>query len=115
MPTQVIATSSLRRNLQVANFQRCERVLHQRQALVTLQRILSPVADDPSALPSPIPSPFSISNSSCLFTRGQTPSASSCTVLLHFSRYWTGRLKMSSLCVCVFVHYILFVGKILQT
>ena len=30
---------------------------------------LSPIADNPSAVPSPTSSPFSLSNSSCLFTR----------------------------------------------
>ena len=48
----------------------------------------SPVVDHPSALPFPTPSPFSISNSSCLFTRCQSLCASYCTTLLYFSRYW---------------------------
>ncbi|KAJ8792345.1 hypothetical protein J1605_019901 [Eschrichtius robustus] len=46
----------------------------------------SPIAEDPSALPSPPPRPPPVSNSSCLFTRCQPLDASCCTVLLYFSR-----------------------------
>ena len=58
------------------------------------------------SLPPPLPPP--VSNSSCLFTRCQPLYASSCTVLLYFSRYCTVRLKMFSL-FFVFVFYVLFV------
>ena len=60
----------------------------------------SPIADDPSALPSP-------TSSSCLFTRCQPLYASCYTVLLYFSRYCTVRLKMFSLFLCLFVTYYL--------
>ena len=55
---------------------------------------LSPIADDPSALPSPPPLPPPVSNSSCPFNRYQPLYASCWTVLLYFSRYCTARLKM---------------------
>ena len=52
-----------------------------------------PIADSPSALPSPISStPFS--SSSSLFTRCQFLFASHCTVLLYLSRYCTVSLKL---------------------
>ena len=52
-----------------------------------------PIADNPSALPSPISStPFS--SSSSLFTRCQFLFASHCTVLLYLSRYCTVSLKL---------------------
>ena len=79
----------------------------------------SPIADDPSALPSPTSSPPPVSNSSCLFTRCQALYASRYTVLLPFSRYCAVRLKMFSLflclfCVCfVFVLYFFFVFNVL--
>ena len=57
----------------------------------------SPIADDPSAVPSPTSSPFSISSSSCLFTRCQSLCASCCAVLLYFSRHSTVGLKVFSL------------------
>ena len=56
-------------------------------------------------LPPPHPTP--VSNSSCLFTRCQPLYASSCTVLLYFSRYCTVRLKMFIFCVCLFFMYYL--------
>ena len=68
----------------------------------------SPIADDPSALPSPTSSPSSIRNSSGPFTPCQPPSASCCTVLLYFSRSCTVRLKMFSLSF-VLVFDVLFV------
>ena len=61
----------------------------------------SPIADVPSALPSPTSSPPPVSNSSCLFTRCQPLYASCCTVLLYFSRDCTLRLQMFSLFFCV--------------
>ena len=42
----------------------------------------SSIADDPSALPSPMPLPPPVSNSSCLFPQCQPLCASCCTVLL---------------------------------
>ena len=68
---------------------------------------LSPVVDDPSALPCPVPLLPAVRNSSHLFTRCQPLYASSCAVLLYFSRYCTVRLKMSSLSF-VFGFYALF-------
>ena len=50
--------SSLQKNLHVANFQRCRYMFHQRQAWVTLCTS-PPIADDPSAPPSPASSPSS--------------------------------------------------------
>ena len=67
---------------------------------------LSPIADDASALPSPISSPSLVSNfSSCEFWR---PLYAGCSpVWLYFWRYCTVRLKMLSLfLVCFF--YVLF-------
>ena len=71
----------------------------------------SPVADDPSALPSPTFSPTSSSNSLCLSTQCQ-PLCSSChTVPLYFPRYHTVRSKMLSqffvclLCTVFGKHY----------
>ena len=50
----------LHANLQVVNFERCKSVFHQLQAWVeTAACVPSPIADDPSALPSPTPSPSS--------------------------------------------------------
>ena len=46
-----------------------------------------PTAADPSALPSPVPLLPAVRNSSHLFTRSQPLCASSCAVLLYFSRY----------------------------
>ena len=43
----------------------------------------SPIADDPSALPSPASSPPSISNSFCLFTRRPPLCARWCTVIVN--------------------------------
>ena len=54
----------------------------------------SDIAEDPSALPP------SVANSSCLFARCQPLYASCYTLLLHFSRYYTVRLKMFHFCVC---------------
>ena len=66
----------------------------------------SPIADDPSALPSPASSPSLISNSSsCAFW--QPLYAGYCPVQLYFWRYYTGRLKMLSL-FFVFFFYVLF-------
>ena len=69
----------------------------------------SPIADDPSALPSPTSSPPPVSNSSCLFTRCQALYASRYTVLLPFSRYCAVRLKMFSLFLCLFCVCFVFV------
>ena len=55
----------------------------------------SPIADNPSALPSPTSS-LPLSNS-CLFTRCQLLYASCCTGLLYFSRHCTVRFKIFSL------------------
>ena len=57
----------------------------------------SPIADDPSALPSPIFSRPPVSNSFCLFTGCQPLYASCCTIQLYFSRSCTVKLKMFSL------------------
>ena len=63
----------------------------------------SPIADDPSALPSPTSSPVS---NSCLLTRCQPFYASRNIVLLYFSRYCTVRFKTSVFCVCSFMYYL---------
>ena len=55
---------------------------------------LSPIADDPSALPSPPPQASPVSNSSCLFTRCLPLRASPCILLLYFLRYCAVRSKM---------------------
>ena len=60
----------------------------------------SPVADDPSAPLSPISSPSSVSNSSCLFTRCQPLHSSCCSVLF--------KVKMLSLFLML-AFYVLFV------
>ena len=57
----------------------------------------SPFADDPSALPFPHHPPVT---KSCLFTWCQPLYASHSAVLLHFSRYYTIRLKNIYFCVC---------------
>ena len=51
--------SPLHTNLQVANFQRCEHAFHQLGVSEIAACPLSPVADDPSALPSPTSTPSS--------------------------------------------------------
>ena len=63
----------------------------------------SPIADDPSALPTSSPSPAS---NSCLFSQCQPLNASCKIVLLYFSRYCTVRLEMSIFCVCSFMYYL---------
>ena len=66
-----------------------------------------PIADNPSAVPSPISStPFS--SSSSLFTRCQFLFASHCTVLLYLSGYCTVSLKLF-----IFPFNVLFVWKVL--
>ena len=65
----------------------------------------SPIANNPSALPSPTFSPSSISNSSYLFTRCQPLCARCGTFLLYFSRSCTVRLKLFSLFLCLFLMY----------
>ena len=87
----------LHRNLQVANFQRREHASGSSKKLRAVPSMsgvsdiaacpLSPIADDPSALPSPV-------RNSWLFTRCQPLCASCCTILLYFSSYYTARLKM---------------------
>ena len=101
-------------NLQVANFQRREHASGSSKKLQAGSSMsgvsdiaacpLSPIADDPSALPSPV-------SNSWLFTRCQPLCASCCTILLYFSRYYTARLKMFYF--FVFVFYVLFVWKVL--
>ena len=93
-----ITVSPLHTNLQVANFQIFERAFHPCKAWVKVQlalRLLLLTILQLYHLPPPLPPP--VSNSSCLFTRCQPLYASSCTVLLYFSRYCTVRLKMLSL------------------
>ena len=68
-----------------------------------------PIADDPSALPSPISSLSS--SSSCLFTWCQPLYASCCIVQLYFSRYCTVRLKMFSLFFFFFSEHLLCVQR----
>ena len=86
--------SPLHTDLQVVNFQGCERAFHQRQAWATLAACPpSPIAGNPSAAP-PLPRP--VSNSSCLFAWCQPLYTSCYTVLLCFSRCRTVRLKMFS-------------------
>ena len=63
----------------------------------------SPVADDPSALPSPTPLPPPVSKSSRLFTGCQLLYARYCTVLLYPSRHYNIRLKALSLFLCLFI------------
>ena len=93
--------SPLHTNLQVVNFQRCERAFHQHQAWVKLQlalRLLLLTILQLYHLPPPLLPP--VSNSSCLFTRCQPLYASCCTVLLYFP-------KMFSLFfVCFFMYYL---------
>ena len=67
----------------------------------------SPIADDPSALPSPNPTPSFSWYSSWQFTWSQPSYASYRTVLLYFPRYDTERLKMLPL--FLFAFYVLFV------
>ena len=59
------------------------------------------VGDDPSALPSPAPLPPPGSNSSGLFTGCQPLYASCCTILLYFSRYWTLKVVIICLLLCI--------------
>ena len=120
-------------NLQVVNFQRCERSPTQTSLdgifkrvdriesskepepvpstscvseIAACPRLLLLMILQPYHLPPPLPPP--VSNSSCLFTRCQPPYARCCTVLLYFSRCCTVRLKIFSL-FFVFVFYVLFV------
>lgn len=66
---------------------------------------LSPIAGDPSALPTPTSSP--ISNSSCLFAGRQGLCASCYTGVLCFSRYCAVQLKMFSLFLrLIFMSYL---------
>ena len=66
----------------------------------------SPIVDDLSALPSPTSSPSCISNSSGPFTPCQPLHAGCCTVLLHFSRSCTIRLKcFFFVCVYFLMYY----------
>ena len=72
----------------------------------------SPIADDPSALPSPTSSPSSIRNSSGLFTPCQlyaTLYASCCAVPMYFSRYRTLRFKMFSLLLLLLFFFFYFI------
>ena len=81
---------------------------HQHQVWVKLQlalHLLLLMIFQLYHLPPPLPPP--VGNSSCLFTRCQTLDASSCTVLLYFSRYCAVRLKMFSLFLCLFFMYYL--------
>ena len=106
--------SSLHTNLQVANFQRCERASDsskESEAVSLTSGVseiaadpLSPLADDPSAPSSPTFLPLPVSNSSCPLIQCQPLYASYCTALLYFSSYSTVRLKMS-----IFCFYVLFV------
>ena len=99
--------------LQVANFQRREHASGSSKELEAMPSVsgmsdivacpLSLIADDPSALPSPV-------SSSWLFTRCQ-PRVPAIVLFLYFSRYCTVRLKMFYF--VVFVFYILFVWKVL--
>ena len=74
----------------------------------------SPIADDPSGLPSPASSPSLISNSSsCAFW--QPLYAGCCPVQLYFWRYYTGRLKMLSLFFVFFFMYYFYVYILLYT
>ena len=68
---------------------------------------LSPLAADPSALPSPRPLPL-ISNSSYLFTWCQPLYAGCCTILLYFSRYCSVK---NVFIIFVFVSNALFAWK----
>ena len=77
-----LCLNKLRKNLQVANFQRCERAFHQHWAWVRVQlalRLLLLMILQLYPLPPPLPTP--VSNSSCLFTRHEAPYASCYTVL----------------------------------
>ena len=58
----------------------------------------------------PLPPP--VSNSSCLFLGCLSLYTSCCTVLLHFSRYCTVRLKLFSLFFVCFLKYIICVKNI---
>ena len=101
-PALVITVSSLRRNLQVANFQRCEHEFLQHQAPVTLHLVLRLLLLTTLRLcHCPPPPPPPVSNSSCVLTQCQLLCASWCAVLLHISRPCTLRLEM-------FYFYVLF-------
>ena len=81
-------------NPQVRNFQRCKSSFHQYQVWVKWHlalHLLLLTMFQLYHLPPPV------SNFSCLFTRCQPLDASCCTLLLYFSRYCTGRLKIFSL------------------
>ena len=105
---QLLNNKSLHMNIQGSNFQRCETCIPSISGLSeTAAYPPSPIADDPSALPSPT---SSVSRSSGLFTQCRPLCASSCAVLLYISRYCTVRFKMFS-----FFFFKLFVGKVLQT
>ena len=106
--------SPLHRNLQVTDFHRREHASGSSKELEAVPSVsgvsdivacpLSPVADGPSALPSPV-------SNSWLFTRCQPLCASCCTMLLYFSRCYTARFKMFYFFVLVF--YVFFVWKVL--
>ena len=64
-------------------------------------------------IPPPLPPPAS--NSSCLCTQCQHLYASCSIVLLCFTRYCTVRFKMLGFFYFVFIFYVLFVWKVLQT
>ena len=55
-------------------------------------------------LPALLPPP--VSNSSCLFIPCQALCSSDCTRLLFFSRYCIAKLKLSSIFVFAFMHYL---------
>ena len=112
--------SPLHTNLQVGNFQRCkpaslyvqgpEPVPSTSGMSEIAARPPSPIADDPSALPSPTSSP---SSSQELFLPVHSMPAPvcqllCCTTVLFKVKYCTVRLKMFSL-FSVFVFYVLFV------
>ena len=101
--------SHLHTNLQTANFERYECASSSSKepepmpSASGVSELLacppSPVADGPSALPSPTSSPSSIRNSSGLFTPCQPLCASYCTVL-YFHR--SSKIKNVFLIFCLF-------------
>ena len=105
--TEVSTVSPLHTNLQVPNFQRCDRAFHRRQAWVQLQlalRLLLLTILQLYHLPTPLPPP--VSNSSCLFTRCQPLYASCCTVLFKVL-YCKIKNVFFTFCVCLFFMYYL--------
>ena len=108
--TQTLLALSSRGHIEL-NPARSQNLCHQRQAWVTLQlalHLLLLMTLQLYHLPPPLSPP--VSNSFCLFTWCQPLDASSCTVLLYFSRCYTVKIFLK---IIVFILYVLFVWKLL--